>query len=234
MDVQPGERIKITLEERSTLWGLTRGCVLSTSVKARKCVVFGQNFLSWLPCLESLQLDLVMVILQDSRFLTLVEELVPESCIIWVGTNRVPSQTRYPNFASRSVLGLWEGGSTPAAFQLFDRMGLSEVLSIGSPRKTPSRWCYTSESVDHHACGGVTTATHRFTWFRTKEKPKFHEVRPSVSRDLSTVLSFQRTAQQFCRAPEAKEVYPLHVCNLHRTAPPCFHSGGLLPAGVTS
>mmetsp|Transcript_23409 Transcript_23409/g.35507 ORF Transcript_23409/g.35507 Transcript_23409/m.35507 type:complete len:219 (+) Transcript_23409:2839-3495(+) len=126
---------------------------------------FWAFFLTWIPFLDSLRLDPVMVVLRDDKHLALVEALVPDSCVIWIGTDWITALTRCPNFANRSVLGLWEGRSTPGLFQLFDKMGLSEVLSIGSPRKTPSRWFHASLLIKHDTCGGVTSTKHRFTWF---------------------------------------------------------------------
>jgi hypothetical protein len=118
----------------------------------RPCVLISSAFPSWLLVDHELKLTPSMVVLTTSRYLPLVEALVPKSCRIFVGLlKNAPFFTL--GVSEKLAIGLIDGGLTNLIGSWFKGLGIRRIFSMRQQRRGIAGWNNTSIALRHASSG---------------------------------------------------------------------------------
>jgi len=175
--------------------------VLLHSRERHPCVLFSDKFPVWLPFLEELELEPVMVVTWSEEHLGLIEALVPDTCMIWCGNEWHRLELGASYFGKGRVLGLVDCQLVEAVFRIAELMSIFEIVSTLTPRRIPPHWLRRGKAIHQSQVGGVTLHYKMFThlvkggrWHSDMMDPP--EVIP---RDMSTALKSLKREGIFVR-----------------------------------
>jgi hypothetical protein len=213
--------------QRATLRGLVVGSRLIEATNSLKsCIVFGDEFSSWLACLGKLGFRATAVVLESSRFLDLKRTLVDSSCSIYVGEG--PENTS-------AEIGFIDGRMTTNRLKLIQDLGLTTVVSTRGLRRPLAGWVTKSTKLVHSEVGGVTIK-HVGVTVCSLTPQIFSPCLvpdPVVLRDASTIMGSKGHSLFYRPAPTGIHLTPLRCASLGTPKAPFVHGGGLLPADVS-
>ena len=100
---------------RPTLRGLVVGSrLIEATHSLTPCLVFGDEFSSWLACLGELGFRATDVVLESDKFLDLTRSLVDASCVIHVGGRSIKTSAQ---------VGFIDGRITQTRFAIIEDLG---------------------------------------------------------------------------------------------------------------
>jgi hypothetical protein len=216
---------------RPTLRGLVKGVLpVSPEQYRMPCVVFGDKFSSWLPCLGELGFRAVLVVLSSDEFVSIVSQLVDSTCRIDIGLEGASF-----NVVGAPMIGFFDGRLTSTFLADIHGFGLSTLVATRVPRRPFHGWLHRTLAVPHSAVGGVTLSALTL-YAMTLEERQFHSssvLPPCVQRDASTILQVKVSSSQYRPAPSVCHLVPLECRSLGPVERPYYHGGGLLPRAVS-
>jgi hypothetical protein len=118
------------------------------------CVVFGDTFSSWLPCLGKLGFRAVLVVLRTGKYVQIVSHLVDSTCRIDIGLQGLAF-----NVLGFPTIGFFDGRLTSLFLATIHGFGLSTLIGTRVPcRPFPGWLSHSFLAVSHPDVGGITTA----------------------------------------------------------------------------
>jgi hypothetical protein len=214
------------------LRGLTTGVVkLRGDTDLRPCVVFGDEYSSWIPVLRELGYRAILVLLRTDKYLAAVEDSVEDNCAIWSGADWSVFQAAMPSFGvHRQMMGFVDGRVTGELRIMSEGMGIQTLVGTKGLRRAFRGWKMASQRVEHAAVGGVTAGVATVTALTRGDTVLTPAALPYVvARDASTVLSVKPFVRTFRANPGPVEGVALVSLNLGTHNHPYYHGGGLLP-----
>jgi len=179
------------------------GRVLLHSRERRPCVLFSDKFLVWLPFLEELELDPVMVVTRSEEHLGLIEALVLDRCMIWCGNKWHRVELGASHFGEGRFLSLVDCQLVEAVFPIAESMSIFEIVSTLTPRHISPHWLRRGKAIQYSQVGGVTLHYKMFTYLVKGRRWYSDMVDPPevIPRNMSTTLEFTKMGRHFCAAP---------------------------------
>mmetsp|Transcript_7983 Transcript_7983/g.19280 ORF Transcript_7983/g.19280 Transcript_7983/m.19280 type:complete len:1317 (-) Transcript_7983:1541-5491(-) len=189
----------------------------------------------WLPIVAQLGFKPTLVILKSDKFMTLVENQVPEACVVLAGSDWRVLGSRVPGrFTDSSCVAFVDGRVNNTILDLSESMEIPVVIGRGRPRRQPKGWLTHGSSHEHHRLGGVTTTVSHITTcvnFRaTNINLDMPDVPSALPRDLSTLMCSMIPSRFLRKAPATEKLPNFTVCETSRQV---YHGGGWLPPSPT-
>lgn len=221
--------------ERHSLRGVAKGCVDPRLKAKRPCIIFGDTYPSWLAFVGQLGYIPVMVILRSDKYLSVVEQIVPEECGIWCMPDWSALIAKIPHFTGREAISFVDGRVTQQVLDLSQAMDVHIVLGTGLSRRHIRGWEQVVHKTHHSTVGGVTHSECHvvgcYLQGSSSRSPINVPTLPRhVPRDLSSVLSDVIGRGMARNAPRQRVLAVGSVVNVRPMAVrPVYHGRGWLP-----
>jgi hypothetical protein len=181
----------LTGDGQLTLRGLTMGRLTVMKPSAHpSCVVVAHSFPSWLFVLEELRLNPVLVVLTEDTYVAAIQQLVPSSCRILIGTAQDTSRFLSADW-HRGLVGLVDGSITSSTIALFESCGVQRIFFTQRLRRSISGWYHSNVTIPHIAVGGVSRFQLQLNVLSRTDKMMEVPTPAIAPRDVSTVLSIK-------------------------------------------
>jgi hypothetical protein len=169
----------------------------------RPCVVFGDEYSSWIPVLRELGYQAILVLLRSDKYLAAVADSVEENCAVWSGADWSVFQAAMPSFGvHRQMMGFVDGRVTGELRIMAEGIGIQTLVDTKGLRRAFRGWKMASQRVEHAHVGGVTTGVATVTVLTRGTAVLTPVGLPYVvARDASTVLSVKPFVQTFRADP---------------------------------
>eukprot|EP00978_Attheya_sp_CCMP212_P000239 scaffold463_cov46-Attheya_sp.AAC.3 len=225
----PRKRACTAGKPRPTLRDLVVGSRLIEATQTlTPCIVFGDEFSSWLSCLGGLGFRATALVLKSPKFVDLAQSLVDTSCQIHVGID-----SKFSNTSSQ--IAFIDGRLTQGRLQVIQDLGLTTFVATRGLRRPLPGWVSKSTNILHSSVGGVTIKQVGVTVCSLT--PNFFCPVPSsndvVLHDASTIMDSKGHSLFYRPAPMDIHLTPLRCETLGTSSCPFIHGGGLLPAYVS-
>ena len=126
-------------------------------------------------------------------------------------------------------VGFVNGTMNSSICQWFTSIGVTQILSLRTPRRLHHSWNKSSVTVHHKEYGGVTDSVATF-YFLSQIPIKMNDMKHLLhTRDAHTIIDDSVWCLRQRRRPAPVATHPLSVVNVCASSSPVFHVGGLLP-----
>jgi hypothetical protein len=136
---------------------------LASSRVLQSCIVAGASFPAWLPLLQGLGYQAMLILTRNSTVLPLIEVFTPHTCAVWCSGDWSSLVLDLALLDEPQLVGFSDVRLGPNEFRLFETLKLqwiSTTWPVGGNLPTGRG---THNMVNHSAVGGVTTRTTRLS-----------------------------------------------------------------------
>ncbi len=208
---------EILMEAEYAKYGVTDGVML-TKGERLNCGVLCKGWPGWCMTAQARGWNIIVIVLKDCLWEQEIRRWFPSA-------NVVKYEACEPWHVTSSPIDVWYSDVDPPRKLNIWVSRADYIVTFRRARLAPTGWSKRRLTLNHEACGGVTTGEWSFfLYHRCKARP-FDNPISVAGRDLSSVLN---TKLQGLPCPP-----PVSVPGLCRKAievrPNTYHGGGLLP-----
>jgi hypothetical protein len=210
--------------------GLTEGCLIILDTPQKPCIVIGDFFPSWLLHVSEVGYRVDHVLVKKPSYVSCIHTICSAEVPVWSGGNLSLMVSRL-SLTEDTVVCFVDGRITSGLLAVLLMVGIQDVISTQTPRRSCSGWNSIFVTVPHSEVGGVTTrVVTLWRHSRVSLEGLPHMLPITAKRDAATVLSHSTFGWYFPTRPLDTVVEPLRCFNLGSESHPYYHGYGWLPA----